>query len=175
VGAAVVKRAHKPRAGTGKLSAGAKRKPVKLAALVVEERRKLFEAGQDWALLDAADFCARTGMVMPKWLANAFCERYLDWYLFRAKTLDTAFGVKRGKGMHVDDRMHREWLKPRVVLEVLRLTDPEGEDMAFDERLFACVGKKFGIKKTLANEVYYDADNHWRTLLPRIFRSSRQY
>lgn len=63
----------------------------KFAALAVELRRKQFEAGEGWALLDAADLCARAGMAMPEWLANAFCERYLDWHLFRAKSLDTAF------------------------------------------------------------------------------------
>jgi hypothetical protein len=140
--------------------------PGKLTALMVEERRKQFEAGHDWAPLDAADYCARAGMAMPVWLAQAFCDRYLDWHLFRAKSLDAAFGVKRKKGMHVDDQMHREWLKPRVVLEVLRIQ--RRKRVPFDEALFARVAKKYGIRKSLANEIYYDSKNQYRKLLEHI-------
>jgi hypothetical protein len=139
--------------------------------LLVEKRRKQFEAGEEWALLDAVDFCARAGMTMPLWLANAFCERYLDWFLFQVKTLDEAFKVEGDrKGKHIERRARREWLKPRVVLEVLRLHDPEGENMPLDDVLFERVGETLGCGKTLAKDLYYDVegDNPWAALLPRI-------
>ena len=124
----------------------------KLTLRAVEERHKQFEAGEDWALLDAVDLCARAGVVIPEWAANAFCERYMDWHLFRAKSLDTAFGVTRKK-MHVDGRMLREWLRPRVALHVL-LRAAKGE--AIDETLFGNVGKDLEISGPLAKKVYYD-------------------
>jgi HD-like signal output (HDOD) protein len=132
---------------------------------VIEERRKQFEAGQDWALLDAVDFCARAGMAMPTWLANAFCERYMAYHLFKAKTLDQAFGAKRPKHTQIGALAKREWLKPRVVYEVLRLRK---DNVPFGEELFERVGEKLGIGKTLANEIYYDPENPW-TSLPQIF------
>ena len=93
----------------------------KLTSLVLEERRKQFKAGEVWALLDAVDLCARSGTAMPLWLVDAFCERYVQWRLFRVKTLDEAFKVTRKKGTHIEPAARREWLKPRVVLEVMRL------------------------------------------------------
>jgi hypothetical protein len=141
------------------------RKSHKLAAAVVEQRRKQFEAGEDWALLDAVDYCLRERMVPPEWGINAFCDRYLKWYLFRAKTLDEAFNVKRPKHTQIKALARREWLKPRVVYEVLRLRKT---GVPFGDELFERVGMTLGIGKTLANDIYYDPENLW-TSLPQIF------
>jgi hypothetical protein len=124
-------------------------------AKIVDERRQQFEAGEDWALLDAVEFCALGGMAMPVWLANAFYERYAAWRLFRVRTLDEAFRVKR-KGARLIDRARREWLKPRVVLRVLLLHD---QGKAIDEDLFEKVGAKFGIPGGTARDIYYEAKN----------------
>ena len=59
----------------------------RLILLVVEERRKQFEAGEEWALLDAVDVCLRTGMPVPLWAATLFasatcggiCSRRKAW------------------------------------------------------------------------------------------------
>jgi hypothetical protein len=139
----------------------------KLTLRVVEERHKQFGAGEDWALLDAVDFCARAGVVMPEWLAEAFCQRYLDWHLFQAKTLADAFGVARSKREHAKKRADRERLKPRVVLEVLRQRRKD-ETLAIDEELFRRVGEVLNISGGQANKIYYDSANHWRKPLPQI-------
>jgi hypothetical protein len=136
----------------------------KLTARLIEERHKQFEAGDAAALLDAVDLCARSGTAMPEWLANAFCERYLDWCMLRAKTLDDAFRVKRPKNMRVGDRARRERLKPRVVLAVLRLR--RKENLPFGEELFERAGATLKPKITgsLARDVFYDPENRWRDL-----------
>ena len=160
-------------AGSGALTAGSAQvagsgtvKWRKLTSLVIEERRKQFKAGEDWALLDAVDLCARSGTPMPLWLVDAFCERYVQWRLFRAKTLDEAFKVTRKKGMHFEPAARREWLKPRVVLEVMRLRAEH--NVPLGDGLFEQVGEKFGISRAVASEVYYDRENHWRTMLRTI-------
>lgn len=117
-------------------------------------------------MLDAVDFCARERMVPPEWAINAFCDCYLKWYLFQAKTLDEAFNVKRPKGIHIKKRARREWLKSRVVIEAMKL-HANGAGIPFGEELFDRVGQKFGIKKSEANEIYYDKENHWREALKR--------
>lgn len=145
----------------------------KLTAQMVEKLRRKYEGGVDdqdreqppdpAALLDAIDFCARAGMPMPRWLAEAWCARYEDWMLFRAKSLDEAFGVSRPKGMHIDGAAQRQRLKARVVLEVLRL---HGEEkLPIDQDLFDRVGKVLGIGGGLVNKIYYK-DNPWRDFLP---------
>jgi hypothetical protein len=137
----------------------------KLTALVVEQRRQQFEAGgNDWAIIDAVDLCARAGMPAPRWLADAFCERYLTWFLFGAESLDKAFGVTR-KGARVSDLARREWLKPRVALRVKQL---HVDGTPIDRNMFDRIGEEFGISGSLINNIYYARDNQWRELLPAL-------
>ena len=103
---------------------------------------------------------------MPLWLVDAFCERYVQWRLFKVKTLDEAFKVMRKKGMHIEPAARREWLKPRVVLEVMRLRAEH--NVPLGDGLFEQVGEMFGISRVVASEIYYDRENHWRTLLRTI-------
>ena len=137
----------------------------RLTPLVVEKLREKFEAGDEGALLNAVDCSARGGIPLPVWAANAFCDRYMRWYRFQVESLDAAFRVQRPKGMHIKDRAYREMLKPRVVLELLRLQSEERT--AVDEFLFARIGKRLGISRSLASKVYYDPENHWRKWLER--------
>ena len=144
---------------------------AKLTARLIEERRKQFEAGDAAALLDAVDLCARSGTAMPLWVVEAFCERYLDWRLLRAKTLDDAFGVKRPKNMRFHDQARRERLKARVALEVLRLR--KEEKLPFGDYLFERAGAACKIPAGMARDVYYDSEIRWRDLFnampPREF------
>jgi hypothetical protein len=132
-----------------------------LTAAFVERRREQFEAGEEWALIDAVDLCARMGMAMPVWLATAFCERYMSWSVYKVKTLDKAFGVER-KGFRVKDRARRERLRPRIVWLILEL-HADGQGMPMDERIFAKVAKelkKDGIKVggSTVRDIYYEPE-----------------
>jgi hypothetical protein len=159
-------------AGASGFSADPHRKLRKLTTLLLEDRQRRLEAGEAWALLDAVDLCARSGTPMPVWLVDAFGDRYMKWHLYQVRTLDEAFEVAGNrKGMQIEARAHREWLKPRIVFEVFRLHD--GEGMPFDDALFERAGQTLGIGKTVAKEIYYDPENHWRELLPRSLQTSR--
>ena len=139
--------------------------------LAIEECRKRFEAGEANALLDALDYCARSGSAMPLWLAEAFCTRYDKWLRYDAKTLDQAFGVER-KGERIPDRRVRGSLKAPVAWEVIRLH--KQEKLPIDEALFERVGKRLKIPMGTARDIYY-TDNSWRrffeTLPTDSFRS----
>jgi hypothetical protein len=128
--------------------------------VAIEECRKRFEAGEAKALLDALDYCARSGSAMPVWLVEAFCACYGKWLRYDVKTLDQAFGVER-KGERVSNRKFRESLKALVALEVSRLH--RQEKLPIDEALFERVGKKFKIPMGMARDIYYK-DNPWRQL-----------
>jgi hypothetical protein len=132
----------------------------------VEACHKRFDAGEAGALLDAIDMCARAGMPMPLWAAEAFCGRYVSWAQFRAQTLDEAFGVMRPKGMHVSGRALREWLRPRVALRVTQL---QRAGMPTDEALFEQVAADLGnkIKGPTAKDIYYESAT-WLKLLPNF-------
>ena len=128
--------------------------------VAIKECRKRFEAGEVKALLDALDYCARSGSSMPVWLAEAFCACYGKWLRYDVKTLDQAFGVER-KGERISDRKFRESLKAPVALEVSRLHRQEKRPI--DEALFELVGEKFKIPTGTARDIYYN-DNAWRRL-----------
>jgi hypothetical protein len=129
----------------------------KLTAFIVEERQRQYQAGEKWALLDAADLCARTAMPMPQWLAQEFCDRYMVWYLFKMRSLDEAFGVER-KGMRIEDKARRAMLMPRVSLRVVEL---HAQGVPVDPNLFDRVGEELEISGGLANSIFYDRNNHW--------------
>ena len=99
--------------------AAVQKKP-KFTDLAIEDCHKRFEAGDPKALIEAMDYCARSGTAMPMWLGQAVCDRFDKWFRYEAETLDEAFEVKR-KGERVSDRKRRLWLQPRVAYEVLRL------------------------------------------------------
>lgn len=128
------------------------------ADVPIEECRKRIEAGEAKALLEALDYCARSGSSMPLWLAEAFCSCYGKWLRYDVKTLDQAFGIER-KGERISDRKLRESLKAPVALEVSRLQ----EKLPIDEALFELVGKKFKIPMGTARDIYYK-ENAWRQL-----------
>ncbi|WP_338689611.1 hypothetical protein V5279_26830 [Bradyrhizobium sp. 26S5] len=62
-----------PRAATQKMEAPDQ---PKLTDLAIEDCRRRFEAGSAKALIEAIDFCARSGSAMPLWLGEAVCARF---------------------------------------------------------------------------------------------------
>ncbi|MET0706635.1 MAG: hypothetical protein ABWY82_07285, partial [Tardiphaga sp.] len=60
----------------------------KITEPLIDDRRRRFEAGDKAALLDAVDLCARAGLPMPGWLAEAYCAAYAHWAAYRARSLD---------------------------------------------------------------------------------------
>ena len=134
---------------------------AKIADRAIEDCRKRFEAGEAAALLDALDYCARSGTAMPLWLAKAYCSRYISWRTYEVKTLDQAFGVER-KGERIPERRTRILLAPHVAMEVDTLH--RQEKLPIDEALFERVGKILDITPGMARDIYYE-DKTWRTLL----------
>jgi hypothetical protein len=50
---------------------------AKFTDRAIDDCRKRFELGEAEALLDAIDYCARSGTAMPLWIADAFCPQYV--------------------------------------------------------------------------------------------------
>jgi hypothetical protein len=134
---------------------------AKIADRAIKDCRKRFDAGEAAALLDAVDYCARSGTAMPLWLAEAYCSRYIAWLTYEVKTLDQAFGVER-KGERIPERRKRKLLEASVAMEVDKLH--RQKKLPIDEALFERVGKILNITPGMARDIYYK-DNTWRTLL----------
>jgi hypothetical protein len=123
---------------------------------LVEKCRKHFEAGEDWALLEAIDVCARSGQRLPMWIVDAFCPRYAAWLTYEAGTLDAAFGVARPKRTKIKARAARERQRARVVRRVF---DLHRAGVPIDERLFARAGKALGLSGGAAKSIYYEDES----------------
>jgi hypothetical protein len=136
---------------------------AKITDRAIEDCRKRFEAGETTALLDALDYCARSGTAMPLWLAEAYCSRYIPWLTYKVKTLDQAFGVER-KGERIPERRERILLEPRVAMEVDKLH--RQKKLPIDEALFERVGKILNIRPGMARDIYYK-DNTLLEVIPR--------
>lgn len=132
-------------------------KSRKITERLIDDCRRRFEKGDKTALLDAVDLCARSGTVMPVWLAEAYCAGYVAWATYKVRSLDEAFDVVR-KGRRLPDLQKSYALKAVVVIEVDNL---RRENVPLDEGLFAAVGEKLNVPMGQVRALYYE-DNPWR-------------
>jgi hypothetical protein len=138
-----------------------------LSEALVERYREQFEAGKGAALLNAVDLCARSGLPLPLWARQAFCDRFLAWASYRAPTLDVAFDVVRPKRAKLGTLARREAQRACVVREVV---DQHQAGAPLDERLFAQAGKALNLSGGAVKSIYYeDASRSLR----KIFESER--
>lgn len=105
-------------------------------------------------ILRGVKICATSDIVLPDWLADAFCNRYYEVVSRSVDSWDKAFGKPFPKGKHLN-AMRKEWnLSIRVYNEIrsILLALP---DTPIDKSLFERVGAQFGLGATLAEEYYY--------------------
>ena len=130
--------------------------PEETAEFIEQKLRPRFEGGDNRALLEAVDICARARIPMAAWVAEAFSSRFAAWRRFDIRTLDDAFQVSRRKNTRLDDRARQEQLKWDVLNRVCALRK-EGHPL--DVELFETVGSEFGMSGSWANKIYYQGEN----------------
>jgi hypothetical protein len=135
--------------------------PVIFGSAIEDYRQQFVETGDGGVLLDAVDLCARSGVALPKWAADAFSERYSDWRQFRQRTLDEAFKAER-RGVRMSDQAALFWLRPRIFKRVLEL---RAKGLPFDGGMFEAIGEELGVSEsTVRNVLYTDPEGvKWRT------------
>ena len=135
------------------------------AAHRIEAERQRFQSGDRMALFAAIRICASTDMVMPEWVSNAFIEGYDSVLNCHKGSWDGAFGKPYKKGTQLTGLRQRREKKIMVYMEIREILS-SGKTTAIDNELFERVGKKFGIGKTLANELYYEGKKTMDAILP---------
>jgi hypothetical protein len=132
---------------------------VQLVYKLLELYRRRFEAGDREAGLRALRVFHEV-FLSPAWLAEMVCRAISDWLVYRAPTLDEAFGVpkrpgtKKGKGKRAQQRRERERLRSAIVFELVRLQQQEKAPM--DNRTFERVGEKINKSPGYVSRVYYE-------------------
>jgi hypothetical protein len=116
-----------------------------------------FEAGDSFALLQAIRKCSNHDLRMPDWVAQNFIDRFDQILNRKLASWDDAFGKPHAKGVHISKTRRRKELRLAVYLWIREIRAAD-KSIAIDEALFRRVGAEFGIKKTLCNELYYQAE-----------------
>lgn len=132
-----------------------------------------FERGDRGALMAAIRLCANHDLVMPSWISRGFIKGYDAVLNGRAASWDDAFGRPYKKGTHLQSLRTKRLLRFQVFNMVQRIRD--AESVPIDEGLFERVGRRLGICKTLASDLYYEAQRMIPSRLPRKRRNSREY
>lgn len=122
----------------------------------IEQLRRQFEMGDEFALLQAVAKCAQHGLLMPPWLSEKYLQQYRKVVHAHVGTWDEAFGRPYPKGKHIAKLRQRRDLR-FVVYNEIRARLHAAPETAIDDALFESVGSNFQIKKTLCNELYYEA------------------
>ncbi|PWT84410.1 MAG: hypothetical protein C5B56_15680 [Proteobacteria bacterium] len=118
-----------------------------------EDLRAHYEAGDKSALLRAVLYAAMFRRPLAEWAADAFKAAYECVERGGARSWDDVFGYphppgKQLRSIQLDALKYQVW-------SVVRAGAAKG--MAIDEQLFEEVGNIFGIGKTKAGELYYEA------------------
>lgn len=118
-----------------------------------------YAAGDQMALLAAIRRCANHDIPMPAWVGKAFIERYDKVLSCRIGSWDEAFGRPYPKGKHLASMRKKRRLR-FAVHAFVRAEHEKGAAIA--EALFEEAGQKFNVGKTLASELYYEAQQFFR-------------
>jgi hypothetical protein len=128
--------------------------------------RRQYEQGDHKKLLEALFVWLSAYQGPPAWIADAFCEKLLGWFEYRAPTLDAAFGVKRPRGKHLHALRERQDLRGEILM---RIEDLRRQKVPVDVRLFELVGAEIGKSGSFVSDVYYeDASVLWRKIFRKL-------
>jgi hypothetical protein len=95
---------------------------------------------------------------MPVWVSEAFISGYDKVLNGRVRSWDEAFGPTGLERKNLENLRRNRKLKYDVFVRVMELKGGS-EKFPTDDFLFETIGDEFGIKKTLANRLYYEVKN----------------
>jgi hypothetical protein len=132
------------------ISRGRQRRPT--ASKWLDIRGKAAEGGSlsGEQLLIAIDFCLRTGRRVPPHLATEFCSRLVEFWTYRAKSLDQAFGVSR-KGKHLGKERQYHAL---VIPITARIEQRHRSGQPIDIRMREAVANEFRLTYSRVKDIY---------------------
>lgn len=130
--------------------------PEHVVCIQLLQYQRRVETGDIKAVLDAVAFCAREEIVMPHWLAVAFCSRMHRFNTLQDKEIGESFSVEwpKGKSFTAAKRKQDSHLIPVVVYQrVMELHRPPHK-LPIDNELFARVAAEFRSNRTEIGNLY---------------------
>ena len=127
--------------------------------------KKAHEEGEKEAILVGLFVYLEHGLPVPAWLAQAFVDAFQRFLDFEVKSLDEIFGG-HGKGTQVAAIRRQLQIMPEVFHRVNKLREERrsGQKGRHNDDVFTAVGKEFGISRSLAQKLYYQARENVRAM-----------
>lgn len=123
---------------------------------LLEELKRLYDAGDKSRLLAAIRYCGEHKLVMPDWVVDEFRTRTDAWFLYEFRELGDALGVSR-KGVHIEAAKKKKRLKHQIYNRIINRGDREP---GIGEKLFDKIGKEFHISSSEVRDYFYEVKNY---------------
>lgn len=128
--------------------------PADVVAAQLDELAAQFGDGDTPALFRAIAFCGHQQIPMPEWAVAAYFAAMNRWWTLDCASLDDAFGVHFPKSKHLAAARKKRRLQLAVYDDV---EASKASSRGISASLFAEVGKRHAIGKTLAEKYCYSA------------------
>lgn len=123
--------------------------------------KERFDGGEQWALMQAIEVCARKRWTLPDWAALAYISAFEKIQSAEAKSWDEVFGSPYKEHTNINALSKRKKLRWQVYMYAQELLELE-PNTRIDNEFFERVGQKFNIGRSQASEYYYEANNFTR-------------
>jgi hypothetical protein len=137
----------------------------------LERYRWEYEAGDLDSVPMALLLCIINEELPPDWLRDAYSKAVDRVRSYEVGSWDDVFGKPLAKGKQLDVARRKSKIAHGVWSRVRHRTaidlDDDGKRDKIVKDLFEEVGKEFGIKGTVAAEIYYEHDREMSRWLPR--------
>lgn len=136
-----------------------------MAAQELKELSGRYKNGDKGVIIEGLYLCIQRGLTTPRWLAMAFFGAYWRIRGFKSKSWDDVFGEPHPKGIHLSARRKNE----KKMIEIytrIRYIKRRWPKIPIDDHLFEHIAKKYGLRKSLANELYYEAQRRFKLSKP---------
>ena len=140
--------------------------------------RDRFEGGDLMALAEALQLCIGLYLLVPDWVRTAWLEACTRIKQYEVRSWDEVLGNRVPPGKHFAAIKRRHHLAAEVFTSVM-MEMVESPATPIDGYLFEVIAEKYGIKKTLASDYFYDYRNDpinkdevemWKSILLKVPR-----
>ena len=124
-----------------------------------------FNEGARSAALHALAHAYYFRVMPPKWAIEHVADGYGRWSKAEVKTLDEALGIQRPKGFRLDAVNRSLMHGGMILIDVNKRLETE----PYDDEIFEDAGKKWGIGKTAAKDIYYSEMDYLKLNHPETY------
>jgi hypothetical protein len=128
----------------------------------LEQARLRYAQGKKSELLYWLHYCVMNDREIPAWIKEGLFKALEAAHSYKIRSWNEVFGPPVPKGRRLKNARRNQEIAFNVFDRVQAL---HKAGQPIDENLFEEVGKEFGIKKTLASQLYYECGEEIREMI----------